>query len=719
MMMNPLLTSAHRMTFGSAGLGGAAPVAAGLTGLTGMRAEFHLGVFHTHLVQAGINKGAAFQPAQPDAKWTVSNPGNGKASVDLGKYELQMDEGNSQIKIVNKNNGEVTNIWGDPHIDWNKDGKTDADFWGKTTFQLEDGTKITIGTEPWKGNKGMYVASEVTVTRGDHALQIKGLSQNELGDMKIEYADRGGQALDWAVTDGFVVKENAQGEGWINADTGKLATQKDFDITKPGAPKIHEFTQAFGQALGLYLSTGMVSAITNALTTALARHGDSLKALLGQKGAAPAPAQMAAQTPAAAKAPPPSAAPAAATPAKMAAAPTAAPAKPAAVAAPQTTAPVGAVKKMPAQMKMSQAGLNMVKKYEGLYTKAYYCPAGVLTIGYGHTGPDVKPGQRITAAQAENLLRKDMAQFENAVKRLVKVPLTQGQFDALVSFSFNVGAGALGKSTLLKKLNAGDYAGAQAEFKRWNKGGGRVLPGLVKRRAEEAQMFGSAGPRAQAPAAQPAHAAQAAAPAALPSKGMPDTRGMSAQQKFNVYAAYINKHGDAQAKKDLAAGKAVVLALRQDTPMTKNMPRHGVYDDRIVVLRKTAKGPQVTEMAGNTEPNRRWAEPANASGKPVGRLTDGQTIRYYKSHSGKFGNHLRPYGSPLVQRDMNRNYKFDPNEKSYTGKWGGQTMLIHRGGKNNTGSQGCQTMAQAEFNRFWNALGSQKNVSYVLVKANR
>ena len=172
----------------------------------------------------------------------------------------------------------------------------------------------------------------------------------------------------------------------------------------------------------------------------------------------------------------------------------------------------------PASMRLSQDGLNMVKKYEGLFTKAYVCPAGVLTIGYGHTGPDVKPGQRITEAQAEQLLRQDMGKFEAAVKRQVKVPLTQGQFDALTSFTFNCGEGALKKSTLLKKLNAGDHAGAQAEFQKWNKGGGRVLPGLVKRRAEEAQMFGSRAPQGGAAPGSPAPATppsgQASAPAA-------------------------------------------------------------------------------------------------------------------------------------------------------------------------------------------------------------
>lgn len=376
---------------------------------------------------------------------------------------------------------------------------------------------------------------------------------------------------------------------------------------------------------------------------------------------------------------------------------------------------------MPSQMKLSQDGLDMVKKYEGLYTKAYHCPAGVLTIGYGHTGPDVKPGQRIREAQAEKMLRQDMGKFEDAVRRQVKVPLTQGQFDALVSFTFNCGEGALKNSTLLKKLNSGDYAGAQAEFQRWNKGGGRVLPGLVKRRAEEAQMFGNKAP--QAGSASPYPPAQVGDPgkpggaAPAQGKGMPNTQGMTPQQKFDTYAAYINQHGDAQARKDLANGKAVVLALRQNTPMNKG-PVNGTYDDRIVVIRKTAAGPQVTELAGNTEPNRRWASEMTGS-KPVGRLADGQTVRYYKTHDGRFGNHLRPQGNPLAQRDTNRNMQFDANEKSYSGSWGGQAMYIHRGFNANTGSQGCQTLDKPDFQRFWDALHGQNQVSYVLVNAGR
>ena len=139
-------------------------------------------------------------------------------------------------------------------------------------------------------------------------------------------------------------------------------------------------------------------------------------------------------------------------------------------------------------MQISKAGLDLIKQFEGLYLQAYRCPAGVPTIGYGHTA-GVAMGQTITQQQADDYLRRDVRMFERAVERLVKVPLTQGQFDALVSFAFNLGEGALAQSTLLRLLNAGDYAGAAAQFDRWNKAGGRVLPGLVRRRAAERALF--------------------------------------------------------------------------------------------------------------------------------------------------------------------------------------------------------------------------------------
>lgn len=140
-------------------------------------------------------------------------------------------------------------------------------------------------------------------------------------------------------------------------------------------------------------------------------------------------------------------------------------------------------------MKTSSNGRALIRNAEGDRPTAYYCPAGVLTIGVGHTGPDVKPGMRITQAESDALLSADLAKFEKAVARNVKVPLTQNQFDALVSFTYNLGEGSLKSSTLLKRVNAGDMGGAAAEFIKWNKAGGKVLGGLTKRRAEEAALF--------------------------------------------------------------------------------------------------------------------------------------------------------------------------------------------------------------------------------------
>jgi lysozyme len=142
-------------------------------------------------------------------------------------------------------------------------------------------------------------------------------------------------------------------------------------------------------------------------------------------------------------------------------------------------------------LKTSQTGVDLIKSFEGVRYTAYLCPAGVLTIGYGHTGPDVKKDSRVDNQQAEILLRKDLVRFEDAVKRLVKIPLNQNQFDTLVSFSFNLGIGALEKSTLLKRLNAGENPCnvAKEELPKWNKADGKVLSGLTRRRLTEVDLF--------------------------------------------------------------------------------------------------------------------------------------------------------------------------------------------------------------------------------------
>jgi lysozyme len=137
---------------------------------------------------------------------------------------------------------------------------------------------------------------------------------------------------------------------------------------------------------------------------------------------------------------------------------------------------------------LSQKGLNFIKSWEGCVLGAYRCSAGVLTIGYGHT-KTTKANQVITFNEAERLLKLDVQDSVGAVNRLVKVRLSQNQFDALVSFTFNVGIGAFERSTLLKKLNNGDIRGAASEFLRWTRAAGKEVLGLVNRRESERRLF--------------------------------------------------------------------------------------------------------------------------------------------------------------------------------------------------------------------------------------
>jgi lysozyme len=137
----------------------------------------------------------------------------------------------------------------------------------------------------------------------------------------------------------------------------------------------------------------------------------------------------------------------------------------------------------------SEAGMALTKGFEGLRLAAYQDCAGVWTIGYGHTGPDVFPGDTITEAEAEALLRADLAWAVACVHRAVTTELTQPQFDALVDFCFNAGRGNFLGSTLLHKVNAGDPDGAAAQFGLWIHAGGAVVPGLVRRRRAEAALF--------------------------------------------------------------------------------------------------------------------------------------------------------------------------------------------------------------------------------------
>jgi len=139
-------------------------------------------------------------------------------------------------------------------------------------------------------------------------------------------------------------------------------------------------------------------------------------------------------------------------------------------------------------MIINQAGLDIIKECEGLRLQSYVCPAGVWTVGYGHTR-DVYKGMVITRRDADLFLGEDVEIASAAVSRLVSVPIGDNQFSALVSFTFNLGARRLAKSTLLWRLNRGQYGSVPAELAKWRKGGGRVLPGLVKRRALESALW--------------------------------------------------------------------------------------------------------------------------------------------------------------------------------------------------------------------------------------
>jgi lysozyme len=139
-------------------------------------------------------------------------------------------------------------------------------------------------------------------------------------------------------------------------------------------------------------------------------------------------------------------------------------------------------------MKISQEGLSLIKKFEGCELEAYKCAAGVWTIGYGST-KSVKEGDTLTQEKADELLLHEMNEYEGYVNEMVKVDLKQNEFDSLVSWVFNLGPSNLSSSTLLQKLNNKDWDDVPNQIKRWNKAGGQVKQGLVRRREAEALLF--------------------------------------------------------------------------------------------------------------------------------------------------------------------------------------------------------------------------------------
>jgi len=144
-------------------------------------------------------------------------------------------------------------------------------------------------------------------------------------------------------------------------------------------------------------------------------------------------------------------------------------------------------------MKTNKAGLELLKSFEGKKLAAYKCPAGIWTIGYGHTSaagaPDVKAGMTITAEEADEILARDLGKFEEAVEKAISVKVTENQFSAMVSLCYNIGPGAFAKSSVVRHHNEGHHEQAAAAFLMWNKAGGKELPGLTRRREAEKKLY--------------------------------------------------------------------------------------------------------------------------------------------------------------------------------------------------------------------------------------
>lgn len=139
--------------------------------------------------------------------------------------------------------------------------------------------------------------------------------------------------------------------------------------------------------------------------------------------------------------------------------------------------------------RINQRGIRIIKHFESLRLEPYYCPAGILTVGYGHVIRNPSENKKIGPDEADELLYQDLVIAESAVSRLIKVPLNEDQFSALVSFTFNVGGGTLQRSGLRAKLNRGEYESVAPELQKWVRSGARVLAGLVLRRQLEAKLF--------------------------------------------------------------------------------------------------------------------------------------------------------------------------------------------------------------------------------------
>ena len=213
----------------------------------------------------------------------ASNPSNASTQLVGGKVQFENDNyritagDDNSVNIFNKNTGETYHVWGDPHV--NIDGKHSFDFWGTTTFQLDDGTKVTINTTPWNHDPSQTLSSKVTITNGDYGVQITGVDTNTRGDLAFEEAAGLGHLADWAVADGNTIHENPFGSGFLGVDArGQLRAvdQKyinETDLAKGGAAMAQRAADAFRQMAGL-MAISFVGSFLQGLAQGLEGQGD-------------------------------------------------------------------------------------------------------------------------------------------------------------------------------------------------------------------------------------------------------------------------------------------------------------------------------------------------------------------------------------------------------------------------------------------------------------
>jgi hypothetical protein len=197
-------------------------------------------------LNASIAIGGCLPPDRANPTHASTRMEGGQAVFENDNYRITAGD-NNQVNIYNKRTGETYQVWGDPHV--NVDGQHAFDFWGTTTFKLDDGTKVTIQTTPWAHNPNATLASKVTITNGDYGVQITGVDTNTHGDLKINEAKGWGEVLDWAVDDGNTVQENPTGKGFLAVDGNGTIHAVDqgwinkTDLTKGGKPALDDKTQ--------------------------------------------------------------------------------------------------------------------------------------------------------------------------------------------------------------------------------------------------------------------------------------------------------------------------------------------------------------------------------------------------------------------------------------------------------------------------------------------